>query len=323
MRKLPPLNALRAFEAAGRHGSFTKAAEELHVTHGAVSRHVAQLEGWLGVPLFHRSASQVRLTPTGKQYLGEITAALDRVAVASMQLQQQAAPTALRVNVPPTFAMRWLIPRMSLFQRKQPDVEIRLTTATAPVNFEEGGYDMAIRGSITPLPGCRSIPFMTEIITPVCHCELRERLKLDSVQDLANHTLISYTTEPVRWDDWLGHSGAAGLRAANSLHFEQMYFALQAATEGLGVVLVPLFLVIDDVLAGRLCLPFGMRSARRRTYYANTPATRPLTPALSAFQNWLQQEGQDTERSIADWIETQGLAMGEAAAANRGPPTRG
>src|SRR3954463_13630492 len=164
MRKLPPLNALRAFEAAGRHGSFTKAAEELHVTHGAVSRHVAQLEAWFSVPLFHRGASQVRLTAAGKQYLAEITAALDRIAVASMQLRQLGAPTALRVNAPPTFAMRWLIPRMSLFQRRQPDVEIRLTTATAAVNFEEGSYDMAIRGSSTPLPGARSIPFMTEII---------------------------------------------------------------------------------------------------------------------------------------------------------------
>jgi LysR family glycine cleavage system transcriptional activator len=308
MRKLPPLNALRAFEAAGRHGSFTKAAEELHVTHGAISRHVAQLEGWLRVPLFHRSASQVRLTTTGKQYLAEITAALDRVAVASMQMQQHAAPTALRVNAPPTFAMRWLIPRMSLFQRRQPEAEIRLTTATTPVNFEEGGYDMAIRGSIAPVAGCRSIPFMTEIIMPVCHCELRERLRLDGPQDLANHTLISYTTEPVRWDEWLRQAGVGELRAANSLHFEQMYFALQAATEGLGVVLVPLFLVIDDVLAGRLCLPLGLRGARRRTYYANTPATSPLAPALAAFQEWLQQEGEDTERSIADWIATQGLA---------------
>ena len=313
MRKLPPLNALRAFEVAGRHGSFTKAAEELHVTHGAVSRHVAQLEAWLAVPLFHRSASQVRLTDAGRQYLAEITAALDRVAVASMHLQQHAAPTVLRVNAPPTFAMRWLIPRMSLFQRRHPDVEIRLTTATAPVNFVEGSYDTAIRGSIAPLPGCRSIPFMTEIIVPVCHCDLRERQRLDSLDDLAHHTLISYTTEPVGWDEWLRHSGAAGMRAANSLHFEQMYFALQAATEGLGVVLVPLFLVIDDVLAGRLCLPLGLQSARRRTYYANTPAATPLTPALSAFQQWLQQEGRDTERSIADWIEAQGLAMPPAS----------
>jgi LysR family transcriptional regulator, glycine cleavage system transcriptional activator len=316
MRKLPPLNALRAFEAAGRHGSFTKAADELHVTHGAVSRHVAQLEGWLRVPLFHRSASQVRLTAAGKQYLAEVTAALDRVAIASLQLQQHAAPTALRVNAPPTFAMRWLIPRMSLFQRRQPGVEIRLTTATSPVNFEDGTYDMAIRGSIAPLTGCRSIPFMTEIIMPVCHSELRERVRLDKPEDLTQHTLISYTTEPLRWEEWLRASGVGGLRPANALHFEQMYFALQAATEGLGLVLVPLFLVIDDVLAGRLCLPLGLRGARRRTYYANTPATSRLTPELAEFQSWLQKEGEETERSIAEWIETQRLEAGNAPGAN-------
>lgn len=315
MRKLPPLNALRAFEAAGRHGSFTKAAEELHVTHGAISRHVAQLEAWMGVALFHRSASQVRLTPAGRTYLAESTAALDRIAVASQQLQQQAAPTTLRVNAPPTFTMRWLIPRMSMFQRRQPELEVRLTTSTAPIVFEEGGYDLAIRGSIAELPGCRSVPFMSEIIAPVCHCDLRERLPLETPQDLVHHTLISYGTEPVRQDQWLQDAGVPGLRPASSLHFEQMYFALQAATEGLGIVLVPLFLVIDDVLAGRLCLPFGLLGARRRAYFANTPATTPLHPGMAAFQEWLQQEGEATERSIEEWVVAQGWTVGAESSA--------
>jgi LysR family glycine cleavage system transcriptional activator len=307
MRKLPPLNALRAFESAGRHSSLTKAADELHVTHGAISRHVSQLEAWLRVALFHRSASQIRLTAAGKSYLAEITAVLDRIAVASLQLQQQAKPTVLRVNAPPTFAMRWLIPRMSLFQRRQPEVEIRLTTATTPINFEEGTYDLAIRGSSVQWSGGRSMPFMSEIIVPICHSELRELTQLTLPADLAGHTLISYTTEPVPWEHWLGEVGVPRLGAANLLHFEQMYFALQAAAEGLGVVLVPLFLVIDDVLAGRLCLPLGLTGARRRTYFANTPATTPLTPALVAFHEWLQQEGLDTERLIAEWVATQEL----------------
>lgn len=309
MRKLPPLNALRAFEAAGRHGSFTAAAQELHVTHGAVSRHVAQLEGWLNVPLFHRSASHVRLTEGGRTYLKEVTAILDRLAMASLQLQQQAAPRALRVNAPPTFTMQWMIPRMSLFQRRHPDIEIRLTTATAPVNFEDASYDMAIRGSVAPLGGCRSIPFMSEIIMPVCHSELPERVPLATPADLTRHTLITYSTEPVSWDLWMDHAGAGRVRPASSLHFEQMYFALEAATQGLGLVLVPLFLVIDQVLAGRLCLPFGLLGARRRTYYANTPLTMQLPPAAMAFQEWLQEEGRATEISTAEWIEAQGWSL--------------
>src|SRR5277367_5011201 len=121
-RRLPPLNAIRAFEAAGRHSSLTKAAAELGVTHGAVSRQVTQLEAWLGVPLFFRQPAQLILTEAGRRYLAETTAALDRLALASLQLRDQAAPETLRVNAPPTFTMRWLIPRMSSFQRQHAEV---------------------------------------------------------------------------------------------------------------------------------------------------------------------------------------------------------
>src|ERR1700676_4139654 len=157
-RKLPPLNAIRAFEAAGRHVSFTKAGLELNVTHGAVSRQVAQLESWLATPLFTRTASQLTLTSAGRAYLSEVTAVVDRLAVASRDLLDKAAPRALQINSPPTFTMRWLIPRLSGFQRRQPNVEIRLTTSLAPVHFAENGYDIAIRVATQPLSGCLSLP---------------------------------------------------------------------------------------------------------------------------------------------------------------------
>ena len=263
-RKLPPLNAIRAFEAAGRHVSFTRAAAELHVTHGAVSRQVAQLEAWLGTALFLRKPSQLSLTEAGQSYLAEATAALDRLALASLHLLDQVPPSVLRVNAPPTFAMRWLIPRLSGFQRRRPGVEVRMTTSLAPVRFEADGYDVAIRGAQAPLAGCVSVPFMTELIVPVCHTDLAEKGRLREPRDLAAQTLISYGTEPYSWPDWLAAAGAGELRPAGALRFEQMYFALQAAAEGLGVVLVPVFLAIDDIIAGRLCAPFGARAARRR-----------------------------------------------------------
>jgi LysR family transcriptional regulator, glycine cleavage system transcriptional activator len=144
-RRLPPLNAVRAFEVAGRHVSFTKAAVELSVTHGAVSRQVALLEEWLGTPLFLRSPAQLTLTQAGRSYLAEVTAALDRIAIASLHVVEQAAPSALHISAPPTFTMRWLIPRMSAFQRRRPDADIRLTTSLAPVNFKENAYDVASR----------------------------------------------------------------------------------------------------------------------------------------------------------------------------------
>jgi LysR family glycine cleavage system transcriptional activator len=306
-RKLPPLNAVRSFEAAARHVSFTKAAEELHVTHGAVSRQVALLEDWLGSALFRRSASQLALTDAGRRYAAELTSMLDRLAVASMQFSQQDAPTSLSVSAPPTFTMRWLIARISSFQRLRPDVEVRLTTSLAPVNFQENGYDIAIRGAHAPLQGCRSQPFMTEMVVPVCHTDLLEQ-GLREPSDLRNHTLIRYATEPYSWPDWLEAMGVRELQGANTLQFEQMYFALQAAAEGLGVVLVPLFLVVDDIVAGRLCAPFGMQAAMQRQYFANMPLAADRQSAVSAFCEWLMREGRDTEDSIENWARGMGWA---------------
>jgi LysR family glycine cleavage system transcriptional activator len=306
MRKLPPLNAVRVFEVAARHVSFTKAAKELCVTHGAVSKQVATLESWLATPLFNRSQSQVTLTDAGRTFFAAVTPALDRIAVTSMQLLEQSDPTSLRINAPPTFTMRWLIPRISAFQRKQTGIEVKLTTSTAAVNFEEHAYDVAIRAGHHPLPGLAAVPFMTEIIVPICHLDLLENGQLKSPSDLAGHTLISYSTEPLSWAEWLPKAGLKAPIQTQHLEFEQMFFALQAAAEGLGVVLVPLFLVADDIIAGRLCAPFGLTGARKRQYFANTPATAHSYPAMVSFVEWLQREGHDTEQSIELLSDTMG-----------------
>ena len=298
MRKLPPLNAVRAFEVAARHISFTKAAKELFVTHGAVSKQVATLEAWLGCTLFNRAQSQLSLTDAGRTFLTAVTPALDRIAVTAIQLQEQTEPTALRISAPPTFTMRWLIPRISAFQRRRGAVEVKLTTSTSPVNFEERLYDVAIRGSHQPVPGMLSVPFMTETIVPICHPDLLEDGHLTHPSSLSEHTLISYDSEPMAWSEWLPKAGQADLRVSQGLQFEQMYFALQAAAEGLGVVLVPLFLVADDIIAGRLCAPFGLLGARQRRYYANAPIASQESSVIQGFCEWLVKEGEDTEKSI-------------------------
>ncbi len=299
MRKLPPLNAVRAFEAAARHVSFSKAAKELFVTHGAVSKQVASLEGWLGTSLFTRGQSQLSLTEAGKSLLASLTPALDRISVAALQLQEQNASSILRINAPPTFTMRWLIPRLSSFQRLYPGVQIKLTTSTAPVSFEENNYDMAIRGAHQAFAGMVAQPFMTEEILPICHPDLLEHNGLRTPADLSHHTLISYDTEPVAWHDWLGLAKQLDLQPNHTLQFEQMFFALQAAAEGLGVVLVPLFLVADELIAGRLCAPFGFALAHQRQYYACS-ALRPDAQAVpGAFVQWLLKQGHDTEQSIS------------------------
>jgi LysR family glycine cleavage system transcriptional activator len=256
------------------------------------------LETWLGTPLFRRSASQLALTDAGRLYLAEVTSTLDRLAVASMHMLDQAAPTTLRINAPPTFAMRWLLSRISGFQRRRPDIEIRLTTSTAPVSFHDNAYDIAIRGAHQPLSGCVSQPFMTELIVPVCHTDLLDGGLVQQPRDLASQTLISYATEPYSWSDWLQSADVSDVKPRSSLKFEQMYFALQAAVDGLGLVLVPLFLAIDDIITGNLCMPFGTLGAKQRQYFANTTHS---TPTVEAFYEWLLREGRDTEQSMADW----------------------
>jgi LysR family glycine cleavage system transcriptional activator len=311
-RKLPPLNSVRAFEAAARHVSFTKAAEELHVTHGAISRQVAQLESWCGRALFRRTSSQVVLTDAGKAYVMEVTAVLDRLAAASATLKERGQLSALRVNAPPTFTMRWLIARMASFQHRRPDVEMRLTTSMAPVNFQDNSYDIALRVGRSIPTGGRAVDFMTDTLAPVCHVDLLEGRTQMAPEARSRQTLLEYSTAPVSWAEWLDESSAPRFEPAGVLKFEQLYFALQAAFEGLGIVLVPLFLAIDDIVTGRLCVPFGFEGARQVKYYAVLP-NADTHPAIQDFVRWLQKEGRDTEQSMAAWAESMGWkAPGQA-----------
>jgi LysR family glycine cleavage system transcriptional activator len=309
MRKLPPLNAVRVFEAAARHVSFTKAAEDLHVTHGAVSRQVALLEEWFGIKLFRRTASQLSLTEAGRLYYREVSAILDRLALASMDMRERAAPTVLRVNAPPTFMMRWMISRITIFQRKRPDVELRLTTSVAPISASEAGFDVAIRGKQEDLPGWTSVPFMTELIAPVCHVDLLERGPLKSPEDLQNHRLISYFTEPYDWNQWFAQSGAEMPDDNDTLRFEQMYFALQATQERIGIGLFPLFLVLDELTDKRLCVPFGTLGLRKRSYNVFFRTDTEQWAMVADFCKWLAEAGKKTEIAMAAWAKSEGWVL--------------
>jgi DNA-binding transcriptional LysR family regulator len=191
MRKLPPLNALRAFESAARHLSFTRAGEELSVTHGAVSRQVQALEAWLGVTLFRRLNRRVELTDAGQRYLSEIGVALDRISTASQSLRDRDAARILRVNSIPTFTMRWLIPRLSTFQMRFPRVEVRLTTSTEEIERLPDNFDVIIRGGPEIHAGFHSGRFLDESRFPVCSPALLERVPLSAPSDLHHHTLLA------------------------------------------------------------------------------------------------------------------------------------
>lgn len=299
MRKIPPLNAIKAFEAAGRHNSFTKAAKELSVSQGAISKQIAVLEDWLDTQLFIRTQSQLKLTEAGHTLLATVTPAFDRIALTTMRLTEHSTEaTALHVNAPPTFTMRWLIPKISSFQKLHPEIEIKLTTSTAPINFREFSYDIAIRGSQEEPELNNSIPFMSETIIPICHPKLLINKSIKTPEDINQFTVISYDTEPMKWSEWAKSAGVKDYRPTVALQFEQMYFALQAANEGLGVVLVPLFLVADDIATGKLCAPFGVAGARERKYYSVSRIKPKDSPTIKVFYQWLSQESIETEQMM-------------------------
>jgi LysR family glycine cleavage system transcriptional activator len=287
-RRLPPLNALRVFETAGRRQSFTEAAQELGLTHGAVSRQVRLLEDWLGHALFTRSHRRVTLTDRGAAYLAEIGPALDRVAAATARQIEQRSSRLLRVNALATFTLRWLIPRLSAFQMANPHLEVRLTTSNARIPDLKEPYDVAIRGGPDQVAGHVAQEFLSETRIPVCSPALVDRHPLAHPQDLARHTLLHSATLPSVWAQWLVAARAPDLEPAGSVTLEHFYLTLQAALDGVGVAMGPIALVADDVAAGRLVIPFEQPALPARSYYTYVPEGFADDLAVRSFCGWLR-----------------------------------
>jgi LysR family transcriptional regulator, glycine cleavage system transcriptional activator len=283
-RSLPSLNALRAFEAAARLGSVTAAADELHVTHGAVSRQVKLLEQRLGSPLFHRAGTGLRLSETGGRLLPVLTSAFDLMEAGVAQATR-ARGGQLVVSCLGTFTMRWLIPRLFAFRAAHPGIEVQLSASDAPVNFLRDGIDLAIRVERPPWPADVAVrPFIEEEVGPVLSAGLQEKLRLRVPADLARATLLHSETRAPAWRDWFAAAGEAEVRPAGAQTFEHFYFMLQAAASGLGVAIGPKVLVDDDLAAGRLIAPFGFVKSGL-SYIAMRPRRDDGRAAL--FEDWL------------------------------------
>jgi LysR family glycine cleavage system transcriptional activator len=294
-RRLPPLNAVRAFEAAARLGSFKDAAVELGVTQGAISQQVRTLERWLGAPsLFRRATRRVVLTDSGAALLEEVGAALDRIAAAArhhIERQGHAPATVLRVNALATFSLRWLLPRMSLFRAEHPDIEVRLTTSNDAVDALAETFDVVIRGGPDSFHGFASRPLLSERRLPICKPSLLADLPLAEIGDLSRHTLLHVSSMPRLWQDWLSEAGHRDLIPAGSLTFDHFYLTIQAALDGLGVAMGPTALVADDLAAGGLVTPFPQVSLPARSYFAYLPTSQELDPASLCFCDWLERQG--------------------------------
>ena len=293
--RLPPLNAIKTFEAAARLGSFTRAAAELNVTHGAVSRQIRLLEDWLGVRLFQRTSRSAVPTPAGADLLAEAGPALDQLANASQRARSDAQTRgSLCVSALPTFAMRWLIPRLPEFQHDHPALELRIVTASTTVEQFRMDADVVISGP-SRQTGWTGMRFLGEARLPVLSPDLMGKCPLRTPADLERHTLLHAATLRDAWPRWLAAAGVPDLKPARDQVFEHFYFAIQAALEGLGVLMGPLALISDELSAGRLLAPISEPATRTRGYFVYAPARNSEVPAIVAFRKWLVAAG-----SLAD-----------------------
>lgn len=307
--RLPPLNALRAFEAAARLLSFKNAARELHVTAGAVSHQIKLLEDYLGMPLFRRLTRALELTPEAAAMLPHVQEGLQSLVLAVQKARARGGMQALTVVSPPNFAARWLIPRLSRFTTTHPDVELHVASrpsmidgreddemAPTPPDGAEDAPVAMIRFGDGRYPGSRVDRVFSATYVPVCSPKLMAgKHPLRTPQDLRFHTLLHDDTvveEDARpsWSDWLGSAGIRDIDASRGPHFSDASLAFEAALEGMGVALVMKPLVRSDIEAGRLAIPFDLASPASYAYYLVTPESRSGDTATAAFREWLLAE---------------------------------
>lgn len=299
-RRIPPLNPLRAFEAAASHESFTKAGFELHVTQGAVSRQVKALEAYLGFDLFERTATGVELNQSGKIYAAALTQAFDAIAQATDELVAARSHTVLTIRGYTTFLMRWLIPRLPDFQIKHPNIEVRLIAAGDPVDFKRDNVDLGILYGNGRWKGLASDRLFCDELLPVCSPRL---LRADGASplcdpaDLAHQTLLHLNRRRRDWPDWLADSGHGGLLSSHNYFFEDLGVVYQCAIAGMGVAMGQHAYVEDEIAAGRLIAPFGHILRRNEGYYLVCSQDRIEATKIAVFRDWLStQIGESTAK---------------------------
>jgi len=299
-RRLPSLNGLRAFEAAGRHGSFTTAAQELNVTQTAVSRMVRLLEERLGFALFRRHANALELTAQGQAFLSGLTDSFDSIARLTDQVAAMRSGPVLTVGVGPTLAVNWLIPRLISFYRSHPDVEVRMATggATRPVRDD---WTCTIRRDSDARPGYIAEPLFPSALVPVCTPAIASGLRHPS--DLLKATLIFVTHMPNEWPCWFE---AAGLRfpahPAGEVLFDGNAMAMQAVLDGVGIAVEQLAYVSDALVASRLVAPFPIVAHKRETWFLEYRSVRREDPALLAFRDWLHGQAERQRGAEAELL---------------------
>jgi DNA-binding transcriptional LysR family regulator len=283
---LPSTSALAAFDSVARLGSFSLAADELSLTQGAISRQVLSLEEQLGVRLFERGARGVSLTVEGRSYAKAIAAALGEIRSASLQIMTKTHGNTLNLAMLPTFGTRWLLPRIPAFVAAHPEITINFATRIGQFDFEREEIDMAIHIGQPDWPGAECTFLMPEMVAPVCSPEFLAQHPIRQAGDIAALPLLHMASRPGAWDHWFQ---SLGISAAPSrgMRFEQFSNVAQACIAGLGVALMPLFLIDLELKAGQIVQAYEHQARSPSSYYAVAPLARAAHSPVVAFRAWL------------------------------------
>jgi LysR family glycine cleavage system transcriptional activator len=294
-RRVPQLNALKAFEAAARHVSFTRAAEELCVTQGAVSHQVKALESELGVKLFNRERQRLIITDAGQEYLAVVRDALDRIAMGTERLVQRQSSGTLTVSTSPDFAAKWMVHRLGRFAEAHPGIDLRVSATMHHVDFAREDVDIAVRHGDGHWPGLHVTRLCTEHLFAVCGPNLAPRLKGPS--DVLKLPLL-HLDDRTAWSAWLD---AAGVLSAEAIHgpvLNRASMLIDAAVDGHGIALARTTLAAWDLINGRLVRPFAIALPLSKSYWIVSPKATAGLPKLVAFRDWLQAEASEDTRRL-------------------------
>ena len=289
---LPPLKALQTFEVAARRLSFSKAAEELYVTQGAVSKQIKLLEEYLERALFERSAAGLQLTNEGREYLSAISESLETIRKATARVQQSKGDkNDIRIDIIPSFSMLWLIPRLEKLHEYLPELNLTQVVGDGPYKFEANSADMAIRCLPLSLSLHNAELLVSETLVPVIHVSLLEDNPITEPEDLLKYPLLSHITRPQLWISFLRNLGITNLSEPLFRHgFEHFYMSLEAARLKRGIALIPDFMAADVLASGELVSPLDIRYPSGYGFYFLTPAYQAHNSIILEFLGWLKDE---------------------------------
>jgi DNA-binding transcriptional LysR family regulator len=294
-RKIPSTAALVSFEAAARHESFTKAAEELSLTQSAICRQIGSLESFLGVELFRRSRRGVKLTEAGLSYSRRVAMQLDAVERDTLSVMGQQGTNVIELAVVPTFGTQWLLPRLKSFQKLHPEVTVNLTNRTRPFLFADTEFDAAIYFGDADWPGTESYRLMGENPMPVCSPALLDGRADLTPAEIAELPLLQQTTRPYAWRQWFGGFSFTVPRDMTGPRYELFSMLAQAAIHEMGVALIPPFLIQRELAEQRLVIANAYALSSIKAYYLMIPVRKAESASLRAFRDWLIEQAKAYE----------------------------